>query len=213
MVLGITILIFAIIIGINWWLGSWNVLINLINFYISALVASSYFEIAADQIETANRTLTYLADFIALWAIFFLTFIVIRAITDLLSKFKMNLPMWLEYTLRSVFALWLAIGFLCFAMFSLHLAPIPPTAFQVDVQDSTMGFGPDRMWMAFVQSRSRGALAESKNAMFVGEYDLQDHPDDADLGARVFDPYAQFIPNYHTRRATLSTIEALRVNK
>lgn len=213
MVLGVTILVFAIIIGINWWLGSWNILINLINFYISSLVACNYFEVAADQIETYNKTVTYIADFIALWIIFFLTFIILRAVTDMLSKFKMNLPKWLEYTLRSVFALWLAIGFYCFTMFSLHLAPLPPTAFQVNVQDSTMGFGPDRMWMAFVQSRSRGALAESKNAMFVGEYDLQDHPDDADFGIRVFDPYAQFIPTYHTRRATLSTVTALRVNK
>ena len=213
MVVAVTILIFGLIIGINWWFGSWNIMINLINFYIAALVASNYFEVAADQIESANTTFTYMADFVALWGIFFLTFIILRSATDLLSRYKLQLPMWLEYTLRGVLGFWLATGFFFFSMFSLHLAPLPPTAFQTNVQDSTLGFGPDRMWMAFIQSRSRGALAESKNAMFVGQYDLQDHPDDTELNSRVFDPYGQFISRYHSRRENLSQLTALRVNK
>jgi len=213
MVLAVTFLIFAMIIGINWWFGSWNIMINLINFYISALVASNYYEVAADQFESFNNTFTYIADFVALWGIFFISFLVLRSVTDLLSRYKMQLPTWLEYTLRGVLGFWLAAGFLCFSMFSLHLAPLPPNAFQANVQDSTLGFGPDRMWLAFIQSRSRGALAESKNAMFVGEYDLLDHPDDAELNSRVFDPYAQFIPTYHSRRQNLSEVTVLRVKK
>lgn len=213
MVLAISILIFAMIIGISWWFGSWNIMINLINFYISALVASNYYEAAADQLESFNNTFTYVADFVALWGIFFVSFLVLRSITDMLSRYKMQLPNWLEYILRGVLGFWLAAGFFCFSMFSLHLAPLPPNVFQANVQDSTFGFGPDRMWLAFVQSRSRGALAESKNAMFVGEYDLQDHPDDVDLNSRVFDPHAQFIPTYHSRRQNLSEVTALRVKK
>lgn len=213
MVLAVTVLIFAMIIGISWWFGSWNIMINLINFYISALVASNYYEAAADQLESFNNTFTYVADFVALWGIFFVSFLVLRSITDMLSRYKMQLPNWLEYILRGVLGFWLAAGFFCFSMFSLHLAPLPPNVFQANVQDSTFGFGPDRMWLAFVQSRSRGALAESKNAMFVGEYDLQDHPDDVDLNSRVFDPHAQFIPTYHSRRQNLSEVTALRVKK
>ena len=213
MVFAVTILVFAMIIGISWWFGSWNIMINLINFYISALVASNYYEAAADMFESSNNTFTYVADFVSLWGVFFVCFLVIRSITDVMSRYKLQLPTWLEYTLRGVLGFWLAAGFFCFSMFSLHLAPLPPNAFQVNVQDSTLGFGPDRMWLAFVQSRSRGALAESKNAMFVGDYDLQDHPDDADLNSRVFDPYAQFIPSYHLRRKNLSEVTVLRVKK
>ena len=213
MVTLIVILVFLLIIGANWWFGSWNILLNLINFYLAALVATNYYEVAADRIESFNSTFTYLADFVALWGIFFITFVILRAVTELMSKYKLSLPTWLEYSARSLLVLWLAGGFFCFTMFSLHMAPLPPDAYQVTVSDKVYGFGPDRMWLAFVQSRSRGALAESKNAMFVPEYDLAEHPDDEGADLRVFDPMAQFIPTYHKRRDGLSRITALRVNK
>jgi hypothetical protein len=213
MIFLIAILIIAIIVGANWWFGAWNIMINLINFFIAALVASNYFEVLADQIESFNSTLTYLADFIALWTIFFLTFIVLRAATDSLSRYRMTFEPWFEYTARGVLSAWLSGGFVCFVMFSLHLAPLPPESFQAEVRTKTLGFGPDRMWLAFIQSRSRGALAESKDAMFVPPYDLTQHPDDVGLDLRVFDPRAQFIPTYHRRRANLAQITALRVNK
>lgn len=209
----IAILIIAVIVGTNWWFGAWNIMINLINFFIAALVATNYFEVVADQIESFNSTYTYLADFVSLWAIFFLTFIVLRAVTDLLSRYRLKLDPWMEYTARGVLSVWLAGAFFCFAAFSLHLAPLPPDAFQANVGDKTMGIGPDRMWLAFIQSRSRGALAESKNASFVPEYNLTEHPDDTGLDLRVFDPRAQFIATYHLRRSNLSKVSALRVNK
>jgi hypothetical protein len=209
----IAIAVFVVIVASTWWFGVWNLVINLCNFFIAALVASNYFEVAADQIEVVDSTYTYVADFVALWAIFVVTFVVLRAATDLLSRHQLKLPLWMEYAGRSILAPWLAGGFLCFMFFSFHLAPLPPDAFQKELNHKTLGFGPDRMWLAFIQSRSRGALSESKTPPFLPEYRLTDHPDDEGRNLRVFDPHAKFIPTYQRRRMTLASVPNIRVIK
>jgi hypothetical protein len=40
---------------------------------------------------------------------------------------------------------------------------------------------------------------------------LTEHPEDADLNARVFDPYSQFSERWAVRRRELSQTETLRV--
>ena len=95
--------------------------------------------------------------------------------------------------------------FIAFTLFSFHMAPLHPDAFQKDVESSTLGFGPDRMWLAFIQSRSRGALSASiEENLILPKHPKSTHPDDAELDVRVFDPHAQFIDEFHKRRAALS---------
>lgn len=207
------ILIVVVIAASNWWFGSWNIAINLINFFISALIASSFFEPVADWLETFDNTFTYLVDFVAIWMLFAVSFVSMRIVTDLLSKYQLRMNIWAEYVLRTVLSLWLAGGFVCFTFFTFHLAPFPINAFVSHPKTTLYGLGPDKKWMAFVQSRSRGALAESKTASFLPEYDLQDHPDDIDLNARVFDPFAEFSAKYIARRSKLSKSITLRVKK
>lgn len=207
------ILIIAIVTGATWFFGSWNIMINLINFFIASLVASSYFELVAGQIESINSSYTYLADFVAIWLLFVVTFVFLRLGTDFMSKYQMRMNIWAEYGLRTVLSLWLAISFSYFAFFTFHLAPFAPSDFVSNPQEKLFGFAPDQQWMAFVQSRSRGALAASKNALFMPEYDLIPHPDDVELDCRVFDPHAAFAAKYLKRRISLSESTTLRVNK
>jgi len=193
--------------------GSWNIMINLVNFFIASLVASSYFELLAGKIESINSSYTYIVDFIAIWLLFVVTFVLLRMATDFLTKYQLRMNIWAEYAFRTVLSIWLAISFSYFTFFTFHLAPLPTSNFTTNPQAKMFGFGPDQSWMAFIQSRSRGALAASKNAAFMPEYALVPHPDDAELDCRVFDPHAQFAAKYLARRISLSESSTLRVNK
>ena len=81
---------------------------------------------------------------------------------------------------------------------------------------ATLGIGPDRFWLAFIQSRSRGALSSSKaENMFAAPAKGSNHPDDpdhpnhAELDARVFDPMGEFIPVNVARRAVLANSKTI----
>ena len=197
----------------TWWMGLWNNLLNLINFLISSMLASSFFEPVATRLDEMLPTYTYMVDFIALWLIFVISFVVIRGATELLTAFQLKVDKVTEMIGRSIFSVWLAGCFVCFASFSLHLAPLSPDSFQKDYDSRFLGVGPDRQWMAFVQSRSRGALAESQDASYLDGYGWDDHPDDAGQNKRVFDPHANYIFTYHLRRQNLSKENQLRVKR
>ncbi|MCP4952416.1 MAG: CvpA family protein [Proteobacteria bacterium] len=209
MILLIAFLIFALVIGSNWWFGAWNCFLNLMNFFLAALVASSFYENLANS-GLFDSTFAYISNFISVWLIFVGTFVFLRLATDLLSRYQLKLEPWVDYVGRGVFSFWLACGFLCFTFFTLHMAPLPPDSFQTDPTAKTLGVGPDRLWLAFIQSRSRGALAEPKQSLLFPEYSLADHPDDAGANARVFDPAAMFIYNNYVQRNTISKNQYLR---
>jgi uncharacterized membrane protein required for colicin V production len=213
MLILIAFLVFALIIGSNWWFGAWNCLLNLMNFFLAALVASSFYENVAAQIVELDSSYALIADFVAVWLVFVVVFVVLRGITDLLSRYQLKVEPWVDYAGRGVFSFWLACGFLCFTFFTLHMAPLPPDSFQTDPATRTLGVGPDRFWLSFIQSRSRGALAESKQSSFFPSYTLTGHPDDADLDARVFDPEAMFISRNLDRRDRISRNKYLRTGE
>ena len=204
------VLIGLVVVGMTWWLGSWNIFLNLINFFLAALTASSFFEPVANLLESVDKSYRSIVDFTAIWLVFFVCFGALRFITDFLTKYQLRMNFWVELLLRTSLSLWLAGGFICFTFFTLHLAPLPPDQYSYSPRSKMFGFGPDRMWMAFIQSRSRGALAESKNAPFLAEYHLSDHPDDIGLNARVFDPYAEFGQKGKLRRKKISKRKTLR---
>ena len=206
------ILVFLIVVGMTWWVGSWNIFLTLINFFIAAMVASSFFEPLADRLEALNPNYTYVLDFVSIWLLFFLTSVLLRVGTDTLSKHQMRMNVWAEMVTRTVLSVWLAVAFCFFASFTLHLAPLPTSQFVSSPTEDLFGFAPDRKWMAFVQSRSRGALSSAKDASFLPEYDLVDHPDDRELNARVFDPYAKFSSTYIKRRTALSRSKTIQVD-
>ena len=205
----ILILAFLIIIGSVWWMGVWNIFLNLIITLLAGLIASSYYTNVAAQINSAETTFRFISEFIAVWVLFALSFIVLRAITEIISSYKMKLDMVTEMFGRSILAIWLACVFVSFAAFTLHLAPLPPDYIQSEDDQINFAVGPDRFWLAFIQSRSRGALAESKDSI-LANYKLEDHPDDVDLDSRVFDPMSKFVLDRMEKRKQVSRNTALR---
>jgi hypothetical protein len=211
MVILLVILIFFLIVGSTWWFGFWNNFITLINFLISALIASSFFEPVAAQMASSMGDYSALVDFLAVWILFVVTFIVCRSMTDVLSKKKMKFDIVTEMAGRTIFSIWIACAFIAFTLFTFHMAPWHPDAFQKDPDSATLGIGPDRMWLAFIQSRSRGALSASREANFMLKgYPKSKHPDDEALDVRVFDPNAKFIDDWHKKRKRLSEKDSFR---
>ena len=235
MIIFIMILVFVLVVASTWWFGLWSNLITLINLFLASLVASSFYENVAVEIVIRQPTYLVLVDFVSLWLVFFITFFVLRAITDVLSKVRLKFDFWTETIGRSVLSVWIACVFISFAMFSLQLAPLPPHLFvdgdgEYELPDSTSNpsniaddippqllakqkyYGPDRMWAAFIQSRSRGALSEARDTNLFPPYRLGVHPDDEELNSRVFDPFSNFFEINHIRRVEVSKQKILRVS-
>ncbi len=205
----IIVLVFFGVIACTWWFGIWSNCLTLINMILSGLIASSFYEGLATEL-AGSVGYKPLVDFLAVWILFVGSYLVLRTLTDITSSRKLHFDPVIEMVGQSVLSVWIACVFLAFTIFTLHLSPLTPSDFQANATDSTLGIGPDRMWLAFIQSRSRGALSASKDANFLAQkYTLEDHPDDVELNARVFDPRGTFIQENLTRRTELATKKTL----
>lgn len=210
--------IFVCVVGATWWFGLWNNILTLINFFIAALIASSFYESLARVLQESMVTYAYVLDFVSLWLLFFLSFGVLRVITGLLSPIQLKFNLWVDMIGRSIVCVWLAVALIFFVFFSLHLAPMPPSQADLDQAQAEnfqgtafMGLGPGQMWMAFIQSRSRGALSASIDEVLMPSFDdAVLHPDDQGLDCRVFDSTSRIPVHGQIRRVTMSKMSSLR---
>ncbi len=179
----VLLLIFLIVVGLLWFQGLWSNAITLINTTLAAALALNYFEPVAELVATQSPSYTYLWDFLCLWGLFAISFGVLRLVTDLLSRRRVVFEFWTEMVGRSVLAIWVAWIFVGFTCVSLHTAPLDahPMGFQETYSSGNfLGMSPGKQWLAFMQSRSEGALSRGT--------------------PRVFDPDSQFILKYYQRR-------------
>lgn len=211
MLIFIAIMLFVLIVASTWWFGLWSNLITLINLLLAAMLASNIYEPVSDMLLGFNKTYQVLYDFIAVWAVFLLAFFILRGITDVASGYRLKFDNITELVGRSILSIWIAGVFICFSFFTLQMAPLKPNTYSQNVPKSEMGTIPDRMWLAFIQSRSRGALSASKASGLFKKYELTPHPDDAEDNTRVFDPQANFLPYYAEKRQEIADNAVLRV--
>ncbi|MFK7768418.1 MAG: CvpA family protein [Mariniblastus sp.] len=205
MLILIGILIFVLCIASTWWFGLWSNAITLVNLLLSAMLASSIYEPVSIQLRNINSSYRVLYDFIAVWLVFIVAFLILRGITDTLSGYRLKFDPATELIGRSVLSIWIACVFVCFTFFTLQMAPLAPSFYSTERQSrENLGTIPDRAWLSFIQSRSRGALATSKKSSMFNDYRLAPHPDDVDKDMRVFDPHADFLMRYQNYRWELS---------
>src|SRR2546428_830731 len=72
-----------------WFQGFWNAAVTLVNLILAMAIAMNFYEPICMQLEKVSgdvKTYTYLLDFIVLWLLFAISFGVLRAISDALSK-------------------------------------------------------------------------------------------------------------------------------
>lgn len=203
-------LIFVIVVAARWFQGLWSNAITLINLLLAMMLAFNYFEPVADLLEGVDRSYTYLWDFIALWGVFVLSFVVLRVITDLLSRRRVAFDFWVETVGRSILSLWIAWLLVSFICASLHTAPLGPhpLGFQrTPTSGNFLGMAPDRYWLGFMQSRSRGALSRSESD--PGKRSPLEEDRNAEV--RIFDPESKFVLKYYHRRLEFADEPEYRV--
>jgi hypothetical protein len=180
--------------------GLWGAGVMFINVLLSALIASSLFEplaIWSERKFSWVRSCTYLVDFISIWMIFCVSLVVLRLLTDSLSRYRVRFKKPVDIGGGLFFAAWIGWLMMQFTLFTMHVSPLARNFFGGDFQpepDSVMFFdlGPDRNWMAYMHSMSgeNGSLA----------------------GSRQFDKNGEFILKYGTRRKNYEKEPNLRVN-
>ncbi|MHB0956506.1 MAG: hypothetical protein ACYC0X_10130 [Pirellulaceae bacterium] len=206
----ILFVIFAICVAALWFQGLWSNAITLINMLLAMMLAFNYFEPLSVLLEGFEPSFTYLWDFLALWGLFALSFGLLRLVTDLLSRKRVVFDFWVETVGRSLLALWIAwlfIGFICATMHTAPLGPHPLGFQPTPTSGNFLGLAPGRQWLAFMQSRSRGALSRSES----NPDHLSPLERDKNLNVRMFDPESKFILKYYQRRLQFEAEPEYRV--
>jgi hypothetical protein len=196
--------IFLICVAMLWNEGMWSNAITLVNVTLACLIAVNYFEPLAAMLDRVQPDYTYLWDFLMLWALFALTYGLLRLVTDFISRHRVRFKMPVEHAGRVIFAVWVAWSMVGFTAMSLHLAPLGPHPFRGAFQRTPtsgnfLGMAPDRQWLALTQKVSHGALSRGDKKGDRAGY----HPLSADVEAntRTFDPQSDFVIRYYNRRA------------
>jgi hypothetical protein len=180
----VLVVIFALCVGFLLAGGLWSNALTLFSVIFAALLATSYWEPLADWLEHQWRESKYLCDFAAIWLIFALSFSLLRAVTDAISKVKVRFKRPVDVAGAIFFACWVGWIMVCFTSMTLHTAPLAQnflSAFPNPQQKMFFGLAPDRMWLGFAQKASNDALSCSP--------------------PNTFDPQGDFIFKYSQRRA------------
>ncbi len=189
------ILIFIVCVAFLWNEGMWSNTLTLMNVLLAALVATNYFEPAADLLDKNLPAYTYMLDFLAIWGIFVIAFSILRAATDQLSTTQVKFKLPIEQAGRALTAAAVGVCMICFTLVTLHTAPLARTAFKGSFQaeplsNNFLGMAPDRLWLGYVKHVSKTGLAGSE-----------------------FDPQNEFIVKYGARRHMFSKQEGLAVKR
>lgn len=209
----LTLLMFVIVIACVGFLyaeGMWGNAIRLVNVVTAALLATNYFEPAANWLQGKFPTYMYTWDFLALWGLFGIFMIIFRLATDLISRVKVRFLKLADRIGSAFFAAWIGWVMVCFTMMTLHTAPLARKfmgdAFQAENR-MIMGMAPDRQWLGFVQWVSRYQFGRSagKAEMAKGTYGVRSEDEQWEQNRCVFDRNSEFMPKYATRRARLES--------
>jgi len=174
--------------------GMWSNAIRLINTITSALLAINFFEPVAAWLDGFQPSYTYFWDFIAIWMVFIVSMVLLSIATNSVSKVKVKFLGIVDRVGGTIFAMWIGWVVVCFAAVTFHTAPLARNflggGFQPE-QRMLFGLAPDRQWLGFSQQMSLGTFSRSAT------------PDESKTEKYVFDPRAEFMPKYATRRANL----------
>ncbi|MBX9788227.1 MAG: hypothetical protein K2Y37_04885 [Pirellulales bacterium] len=170
--------------------GLWSNLLMLVNVVTAGLVAMTFFEPVANLLTKQLPSGTMFWDLVALWGLFAATLGALRAITDQVSRIRVRFKPPVEMVGGYLLALAVAYVGMAFAATTLHTAPLARNFLWGGFRPEDpllFGLKPDRQWLAFVQMVSRGSLARLTEEGKEEQY--------------VFDPKAEFMPKYASRRS------------
>lgn len=214
MLLMTLILIFLISVASTWWFGLWSNLITLVNLILAGLIATSFFENLAFDLTQRMPSYAVLLPYVALWLVFAISFIVLRALTDTLTRMRLKFDNLTELIGRSLLSLAIGTVMICFVSFTLQLAPLRPSLFAEPESAGGHPLGPDKLWHGFVRQCSNGSLSyTSEETQFFPAYKVNRtvNGEQQKFDVRTFDPLDSFFENAASLRKTISGMEVLRI--
>ena len=195
LIAGLLLIIIFVCVAMLWREGLWSNAITLFNVIFAALIASSLWEPIADQLDKSVPSGTYLWDLAALWFLFGIALVVMRAITDLISKVQVRFKLPVDWIGGILCAFLVGWTMVCFLSMTLHTAPLARHFMFGDFYDTPddkllVIAAPDHTWLGFIQQLSLGSLS----------------------GKNGFDPQGQFINTYAQRRASYERVDSILVD-
>jgi hypothetical protein len=151
------VIIFLVCLLMSLASGLWGNLIMIFNVLLAALIATNYFEPLAGWLDSQMPTYTFLLDFIAMWLIFALAVVILRAITDTLSRVKVRFKKPVELVGGLVCGGIIGWLMICFTLFSLHTSPTGLSIVRIGFLPGVkmfFGTAPDQQWMRFAREQS-----------------------------------------------------------
>ena len=198
-------LVLAACVGFTFAEGLWSNAVRLINVVTAALLAMNFFEPLARWIESWGdffASITYFLDFIMLWGLFFDFMVVFRQLTNMMSRVKVRFMAIVDRIGSVVLSLLVGWVMVAFTLTTLHTAPLAEKFLfgAFDYQSTMFLVGPDRQWIVFFTSVSRGPFSRALAENEYGEYGAS-----AAEAVAEFDRPKKFMPNYALRRAALES--------
>lgn len=148
--------------ALMWTHGAWSNILTFFNLVFAGLVASSFFEIVATKVEEQGTSgLRYMTDFLGWWLIFAVTFLLLRWVTDSISKYRVEFEKLVEQITCGVMCALNGWVVTCMVSMTLHMAPLNGLPFQdVDLEEPTfVGLSPDKMWLGIVELQSKNIMS------------------------------------------------------
>ena len=183
--------------------GLWHSLLTFFNVLFAGTLTMNYFEPLALHLDVMMPSFSYFVDFLAFWGIFVGSSLLIRLVTQQLSKVRVRFIKPVDLAGGFFFGLWTGWILVSLVATSLHLAPLAVNSFggnfQANPDSRVFWFAPDRHWLALMQKTSQGSFARPLS------------PEDP--SAHVFDPAGTFILTYGARRGAFEKLPALRVQR
>jgi signal transduction histidine kinase len=210
MLIAILILIFVITVASTWWFGLWSNLITLVNVLLSAMIATSFYENTSFELAVRLDSYALLFPFVSQWLLFAVSYIFLRAFTDVLSGVRLKFDHLTELIGRSLLSLAIAGVFVSFVCFTLQRAPLRQNLFSEKRGESAIG--PEKLWISFVRGQSNGALSyTAEETMFFPAYKAVRtiNGEEVPYLVRTFDPTESYIWAGADLRATIAGREGL----
>jgi hypothetical protein len=194
------LLIFALCVAFTYGEGMWSNAVRLVNMVTAGLIAMNFFEPVAKLLEDqVEASYTYFWDFISVWALFALSLLILRLLTDTISRVRVRFLKIVDQVGGGFFAACCAWFMICFTTATLHTAPLARDflygGFRLPPEKNLMGLAPDWQWLGFVRYVSQGVYCRGLSAA-----------DDRKYGSgevAAFDHDRTFINRYAERRSAL----------
>jgi hypothetical protein len=157
-------LLFALCVAFLLREGMWSNAVRLVNMITAGLLAMNFFEPVAKMLDDqVDATYTYFWDFVSLWVLFALFLLILRLLTDTISRVRVRFLNAADRTGGIIFAVCCGWFMVCFTTATLHTAPLARNflygGFKVPPERNFFGLAPDWQWVGFVRYVSGGVYS------------------------------------------------------